>query len=118
MSTGTRVDASIYARSNCSVSPAAAEISGSFSGIPVVFIQTLKRGSVEGLKRRRFMAWWLVRGKRLPVVIVDWPGEATRRLQTVDPPSPWLRRAGWRPPLLAARLARARLRRALFALVA
>src|SRR5713226_1625475 len=35
MSTGTRVEASIKARSTCSVSPAATETEGSFSGISV-----------------------------------------------------------------------------------
>ena len=65
------------------------------------------------------MASWLVREKRVPVVIVELLEEATRDLKTADPPSPRLRRASWRTPLLVAkRPARATLRRALFALAA
>ena len=36
------------------------------------------------------------------MVIVELLEKATRRLQTADPPSPRLRRASWRPPLLVA----------------
>jgi hypothetical protein len=65
-----------------------------------------------------FMASWLVREKQVPAVIVELLAKATRR-PTADPPSPGLRRAGWRPPLLVAKQAqRATLRRALFALAA
>ena len=65
------------------------------------------------------MAWWLVWEKRVQVVIVELLEEATRRPKTTDPPSPRLRRASWRPPLLVAQQAqRATLRRALFAPVA
>src|SRR5882724_3740575 len=39
MSTGTRVEASINARSSCSASPAAAETEGSFKGMPVAFME-------------------------------------------------------------------------------
>ena len=98
-----RVDASMYARSNCSVSPAAAEAAGSFSGISVVFIQLARS------KCRVFMASWLVREKQAPAVIVELLAKATRRPKTAD----------WRPPLLVAKQpARATLRRALFALPA
>jgi len=61
------------------------------------------------------MASWLVREKRAPMVIVELLEEATRDLKTADPPSPRLRRASWRPPLLGVRQARAMLRRVLFA---
>ena len=65
------------------------------------------------------MAWWLVQEKRARVVIVELLETATRRPKTADPPSPRLRRASWRPPLLVAkRAAQATLRRALFALPA
>ena len=59
------------------------------------------------------------------MVIVELLEEATRDQKTADPPSPRLRRASWRPPLLAAvRLAAEEqqalptLRQALFALPA
>ena len=53
---------------------------------------------------------------RVPVVIVELLEKATRRGQTADPPSPLLRRASWRPPLLVERLAqRVTLRQALLA---
>jgi hypothetical protein len=55
---------------------------------------------------------------RVPVVIVELVEKATRRVQTADPRLPRLRQASWRPSLLVARLARARLRRVLLALVA
>ena len=82
------------------------------------------------------MASWLVREKRAPMVIVELLEEATRdlvwgevrrassveqaapRQKTADPPSPRLRRASWRPPLLGVRQARAMLRQVLFALQA
>ena len=51
------------------------------------------------------MAWWLVREKRVPVVIVELLGKALRRQKA----------AGWRPPLLVAQHQRATLRRALLA---
>ena len=53
------------------------------------------------------------------MVIVELLEEATRDLKTADQPSPRLRRASWRPPLLVAQQAQlATLRRALFALPA
>jgi hypothetical protein len=51
------------------------------------------------------MAYWLVREKRAPGVIVVLLEKATRPPKTADPPSPRLRRASWRPPLLVARQA-------------
>ena len=50
------------------------------------------------------MASWLVREKRVPAVIVELL-EETRRQKA----------AGWRPPLLVERPARATLRQGLFA---
>ena len=52
------------------------------------------------------MASWPAREKRAPVVMVGLLEKATWQLQM----------AGWRPPLLGVRQARATLRRALFAL--
>jgi hypothetical protein len=52
----------------------------------------------------------------VPVVIVELLEKATRRVQTADLPSPRLRRANRKPPLLAEWLAqRATLRQALLA---
>ena len=65
------------------------------------------------------MVLWLVREKRATVMIVEQLEEPTRQPKAADPPSPRLRRASWRPPLLVAQQAqRATLRRALFALAA
>jgi hypothetical protein len=62
------------------------------------------------------MAYWLVREKRAPEVIVVLLEKATQPPKTADPPSPRLRRAGWRPPLLVAKQpARATFLRALLA---
>jgi hypothetical protein len=65
-----------------------------------------------------FMAWWPVREKRVPVVIVDLLAKATRRLVRRE-----IRQAPWAEPAalsLAAeeRLVPATLRWALFALPA
>ena len=51
------------------------------------------------------MASWPAREKRAPVVMVGLLAEATRPLQM----------AGWRPPLLGVRQARATFRQALLA---
>ena len=59
------------------------------------------------------MASWLVREKRAPVVMVELLEEATRPPKTAGPPSPRLRRASWRPPLLVGRPALPTLQRAL-----
>src|SRR5213076_1140738 len=53
----------MYARSNCSVSPAAAETAGSFSGIPVAFMES-----------------WPARAKRLRMELRAPPAKAMRHL--------------------------------------
>ena len=53
----------MYARSNCSVAPAAAETAGSFNGIPVAFM---------GLKSGRV--------KLVQTLLVAWPVKATTEL--------------------------------------
>ena len=58
------------------------------------------------------MAWWPVQEKQVPAVIVELLAKATRP-KRADQPSPRLRRASWRSPLLVAQ--RATLRRALLA---
>lgn len=49
------------------------------------------------------MALWLVREKRATVMIVEQLEEPTRQPKAADPPSPRLRRASWRPPLLVVK---------------
>jgi len=53
----------MYARSNCSVSPAAAETAGSISGIPVAFMES-----------------WPARAKRLRMELRAPPAKAMRHL--------------------------------------
>ena len=49
------------------------------------------------------MAQWPVREKRPTVMIVEQLEEQTRQPKAADPPSPRLRRASWRPPLLVVK---------------
>jgi len=49
------------------------------------------------------MVLWLVREKRATVMIVEQLEEPTRQPKAADPPSPRLRRASWRPPLLVVK---------------
>ncbi len=48
------------------------------------------------------MECWLVQAKRVQMAPVELR-EKAMRLPKMDPPSPRLRRASWRPPLLAAK---------------
>jgi hypothetical protein len=54
--------------------------------------------------------------KPVQVVIVELREKLTWRPKAADPPSPRLRRADWRPPLLWVQPERATLRQVLFAL--
>jgi hypothetical protein len=79
----------MYARSNCSVAPAAAETDGSFRGIPVAFMDFARvRGKLEGVERPQA-------ARSVPLVKAmqqdEWPAQPTRSerapkpSQTVEP---------------------------------
>src|SRR5262245_50811179 len=101
------------------MSPAAAETAGSLSGIPVAFIQKLKRSSVEGLKGRVLMACSRVREKQGPMALVELLAKAQRivrrAMKRAHLPEAAVERrkaADWRPPLLEEQQGQATLRRA------
>ena len=64
----------MYARSNCSVSPATAETAGSFNGIPVAMA---------------FMDSWLGSQKRLRLEMTAPPQKATQQFGSLVTPIRW-----------------------------
>jgi hypothetical protein len=68
----------MYARSNCSVAPAAAETDGSFRGIPVAFMDFARaREKLERVERLEVaMSVPLVKAMQQ----AEWPAQPTRQL--------------------------------------
>src|SRR5436190_22818451 len=67
----------MYARSNCSVAPAAAEMDGSFKGIPVAFMDFARaQVKLERVKRPR-VAMSVPRVKAMQQA--EWPAQPTRQ---------------------------------------
>src|SRR6266576_3253922 len=65
----------MYARSNCSVAPAAAETDGSFKGIPVAFMDFARvQVKLERVKRPRVA---LVKAMQQ----AEWPAQPTRQVR-------------------------------------
>src|SRR5712671_85491 len=69
----------MYARSNCSVAPAAADTDGSFRGIPVAFMDFARaQVKLEPVKRPRVaMSVPLVKAMQQ----AEWPAQPTRQVR-------------------------------------